>query len=232
MSHPRETAANIICVAHMEDGNVILQPLDDGSRRLMQLVLDEAPGSLVWHYAGCDFTGPAAEPKRLYFACGGEGQWITDRNMTSMVYVGATDICVVLPPIETDGDTAGRLRLLGFYSGVAVLAGSTADRMMLGPRVECKCCAGPLIKAIELEWRVCDGCVNLCAHDYVRGPGNYQGQLAQMEYCSLCGRVSPHWQPNADPFIDTLNTVTEGSINILFVQDSTGESDTVMISKE
>lgn len=211
----------------MDGANLVLAPSDDFSRDQIAIILDAGEDRRQWNFMGSRYRD--SHIKDLFigarFACGGQSYRRTEGNSTFIDYRNAIKVYLDL---EKAKDMRARyaVRDFGYFSGgVIVLDDSTADRVVLVPKSKCKVCGGPLVRFIELEWKVCNACHKVCEHEYEEGIGQASGRIVWLPFCTKCGRGDPNWKPSDDPIEDIVNTVTKaGGLHALVFKHEKGTS--------
>lgn len=218
---PSAQPVQVLTVNVEMDGHVaILSPRDNYGREVMKQVLDAPEEARTWHFNGSRYTDSRRKEGLvgLFFACGGEyGREQIAENHVRGRYFGLIELFLDFSETEaTEGAYA--LRNYGFFGGgVVVQPNSTPEAIKLVNRKECKVCQGPLHTRAEVEWKVCDNCSASCDHHYKMGVGQAAGNIAYLPFCQKCGRGDPNWQPSNNPLEDAAKTVTEGGLDMLFI---------------
>lgn len=230
MAHDEATTVKVD--AWMENGIVVLSPCDKDGQELMQQVLDGEAETSLWHFQGTKYSEPHTKDRIIgvHYACGGTRCNRSKGNVSWTDYDGAIKIHFDLQEV-THVDALYALRDIGYYiGGLLVQSDSTSEQMRLSPAKNCKVCDGLLRKRVELEWRTCDACSVVCEHQYDWGVGQARGQIAYLHFCTTCGRADPGWEPSEDPMEDTIKAVSEGGLDMLFIQHP--DQTTTVISKK
>jgi hypothetical protein len=221
VSGQKEDARNTVKVdVVMEDGFIVLTPLNSEGKEILQQILDAGSARSEWHFQGTHYKTPGVKDRIIAvdYACGGEQYKRRKGNSIRFDYKGAIKVHFDLADVA-DEDALHAMRNFGYFTGsLVVQTGATADKVRLGASNLCKECGGQLVKFIELDWKVCDSCAEKCKHDYEEGVGHAGGRLAYLPFCKKCGRGDPNWQPSDDPAEDMLRTVTEGGIDMLILK--------------
>lgn len=206
----------------MDNGAVILIPLASEGEEVLQEILNAGPSKAEWHFQGTRYKTPGVKDRivGVSYACGGEGYWRKDGNVTFKDYKDAIKIHFDLSEVK-DEDALYAMRDFGYFTGGLMIQGdSSSKQMRLGSRASCKECEGQLLSHVELDWKICDSCSERCEHEYEEGVGQANGHLAYLPFCTKCGRGDPNWQPSENPAEDILKTVSEGGVDVLIVRHS------------
>lgn len=204
----------------MEDGIIVLTPLNSEGKEILQQILDAGPAKSEWHFQGTHYKTPGVKDRivGVNYACGGEQYMRRDGNVRSFDYKDAIKVHFDLTD-SSDDDALYAMRNFGYYSGgLVILTDSTADRLRLGSPKSCKVCSGQLVHSIELEWKVCDSCSETCDHEYEEGVGQANGHLAYLPFCTKCGRGDPNWKASEKPMEDIARTITEGGLDMVVLR--------------
>lgn len=219
--------------ARMESGVIVVTPLDDESRNVLQAVLDASSECRNWSFCGSTYKTPHTKDELVgvNYACGGEHVveheegWLSRR----LTYHGEIELYFDLTAVA-DIEARNAMRNFGYFARMAVKDTATADRFELICGKPCKVCGGLLSTFSEVEWKVCNSCSAVCEHEYKEGVGQANGYVVWLPFCKKCGRGDPDWEPNEDPFVDAANTVREGGLAALFLNHPDGTS-TVITQK-
>lgn len=208
----------------MDGKNIALTPSDPPSREQIKSILGDKDRH-SWHFMGSLYTPDEGLFIGVKFACGGEIYDKREGNIFSIDYKDAIKVYLDVNGSE-DMEACDAVFNFGYFSyGMVVLDGSTADRVVLAPSAKCNVCDGPLVKCIELEWRVCDPCRKICEHKYKwEVVGRVNGYPAWLPFCTKCGRGDSNWEPNNGRIEYIIRMLNEpGGLYALAIRHEDGE---------
>jgi hypothetical protein len=214
-----ETTINVN-VQLSDDGTTLaFEPVSLTDQQLMERVLTE--GGDEWHTKGTRYPEGA-----------------TDKSRAAGWHFITADYRVLLMFTDDTPDTTTRtVAYFGFgASGVRIMEGSTPIKVHACALMTCWRCHKHL-KASELALSkyteidgeralraTCDACAKLCDHRYKWGVGKFDGHVAHLPMCNLCGRADPTWEPSEDPAEDMAAAIVDGGLHaiVLTHPDGTG----------
>jgi hypothetical protein len=226
----RQEFAPISVTLDLDGHTVLISPDDVVAAATFFRIMSAAPATLAWHSMGVTRHDRTDVVTGFYVACGGEHYRRTEGSMSSYDYRDAIKVFLE-PSANTDSHAIGTLYAY-LSSGATVDPASTDQQLCLIPASTCKQCQQRLTQSNELQWRVCNNCAAICEHIYVMGPGSYRGNLVRMEYCKICGRANPDWEPGADPAQDMLEVVASGDVDALIVRQPGGQDVTIITRQQ
>lgn len=194
----------------MDGSTILLTPLDDAGREMLQRIVDGMPETQQWHFQGSRYTSPMKEKLvGAFYACGGEQYFRHEGNVSGYDYRDAIKVYFDLTAV-TDEEALYAMRDYGFYGRVTMESDSTAECLRLRTN-GCTVCSGDLTRFIELQWKICDSCSAACEHIYEEGIGTANGRLAYLPFCIKCGRGDPNWSPGT-PIEEIAKVVAESGV--------------------